>query len=91
MEGMVKSPEIKQSESSHVEAIVGSLIGEARVLEERLAKINSKFTGILTPKKEDKSEEENMTGYFPRLIKALGCLGNNLEAIRKQVNELDKI
>ena len=85
------TPETKQSDSSHVEAIVGSLIGEARVLENRLAKINSKFTGILKPTKEENESEEKMIGYFPRLIRALGYLGKNLEAIRRQVNELDKI
>ena len=86
------TPEMKQSDSSHVEAIVGSLISEARVLENRLAKIDSKFTGLnkLECIKEDKCEE-NIPGYFPRLIRALGYLGKNLEAIRQQVNELDKI
>ena len=86
------TPEIKQSESSRVESIVGSLTGEARVLENRLAKINNKLTGANSLcGDESKEPEDNMSGYFPRLIRALGYLGKNLEAVRQQVNELDKI
>ena len=85
------APATKQSDSNRVEEIVGSLIGEAKVLEQRLAKINSKFTGLLSSNCEETKKEENPQGYFPRLIKALRYLGDNLEAIRQQVNELDKI
>jgi len=85
------TPETKQSDSYRVDEIVGSLIGEAKVLEQRLAKINSKFSGLLSSCCEEKKKEKNPQGYFPRLIGALQYLGNNLEAIRQQVNELDKI
>ena len=87
------TPEMKQSDSSRAEQIVGSLIGEAKVLEQRLAKINGKFTGVnrLKCTEESKDQQEGRPGYFPKLIKALNFLGKNLEAIRQQVNELDKI
>ena len=91
-ESMGNALTTKQSESHRVEEIVGCLIGEVKVLEQRLAKINSKFTGSLNLECiKDERCEENPVGYFPKLIKALRHLGDNLEAIRQQVNELDKI
>jgi len=91
-ESMGNTPTTKQSESNRVEEIVGSLIGEAKILGQRLAKINSKFTGLSNLECiKDERCEENPVGYFPKLIKALRYLGDNLEAIRQQVNELDKI
>ena len=88
---MVKTPEVKQSESSKVEEIVGNLIGESKVLEEKLAKVNNKLSGFVNPSREEKKELENVSGYFPKLIRGLRYLGRNMESIRRQINELDKI
>jgi len=91
-ESMANTPMTKQSESNRVEEIVGNLIDEAKILEQRLAKINSKFTGLSNLECiKDERCEEIPVGYFPKLKKALRYLGDNFEAIRQQVNELDKI
>lgn len=89
---MARTPEVKRSESSKVEEMVGVLIGESKALENRIAKINNKLSGVINPtREEEKEREENVSGYFPKLIRGLGYLKNNIEAIRKQINELDKI
>ena len=89
---MACKPEVEQSESSKVEEIVGNLIGESKVLEERLAKVNNKLYGSVNPICEREKEcEEKVLGYFPKLIRALGYVRNNIESIRQQINELDKI
>lgn len=92
---MIRSPECppeQRKNSKEVEDIVGTLIGETKVLGQRLAKINSNISGLVGLENTgEKKNDENPIGYFPRLIRALGFLGQNIEAVRKQINELDNI
>ena len=82
----------RRKNTKEVEDIVGSLIGETKVLEQRLFKINSNISGLIgLDSKEEKKNDENPLGYFPRLIRALNFLRQNIESIRKQVIELENI
>jgi uncharacterized protein YukE len=87
----MSTPKIEKSLSNRTEEIIGEFIGLTKGLEQRLAKMNSKYTGLLTNNCEEIKKEENPQGYFPRLIRALQSLGNNLESIKQQVDELDKM
>jgi uncharacterized protein YukE len=89
---MMVTTEPMRKKTKEVEDMIGSLIGETKILEQRLTKINSTISGLIgLGSKEEKKDGESPNGYFPRLIRALGFLAQNIESIRKQVNELDNI
>lgn len=89
---MVTTEPARRKNTKEVEDIVATLIGETKTLEQRLTKINGNISGLIgLGNKEEKKNDENPNGYFPRLIRALGFLAQNIESIRKQVNELDNI
>lgn len=85
---------IVRKNSKSVEEKVGLLIGETKALSQRLAKINNNISGlVISENKIEKMEsrEEIVAGYFPRLIKALDFLGQNIESIRQQIDDLENI